>query len=52
MQKKFINVASHEMRMRISIQAILGYTEILEQHSEKSNEIIQATKGMLEGYMI
>ena len=33
MQKEFINVASHEMR--ISIQAILGYTEILEQHPEK-----------------
>ena len=50
MQKEFINVASHEMR--IPLQAILGYTEILEQHSEKSNEIIQATRGMLEGYMI
>jgi nitrogen-specific signal transduction histidine kinase len=41
-QKEFINIASHEIKT--PIQAILGYTDLLEEHPEKSKEITQAIK--------
>ncbi|HEY6883378.1 MAG TPA: HAMP domain-containing sensor histidine kinase, partial [Nitrososphaeraceae archaeon] len=37
MQKEFINVASHEIKT--PTQAILGYTELLERHPEKREQI-------------
>jgi signal transduction histidine kinase len=40
MQKEFINVASHEMKT--PTQAILGYTEILQKHPEKREQICDA----------
>ncbi len=40
MQKEFINVASHEIKT--PTQAILGYTEILQKHPEKREEISEA----------
>jgi signal transduction histidine kinase len=40
MQKEFINIASHEMRT--PTQAILGFSELLEQHPRNRNEIVQA----------
>ena len=41
-KKAFINIASHEMKTLT--QAILGYSELLEQYSEKSPEIVAALK--------
>ena len=40
MQKEFINVASHEIKT--PTQAILGYTEILQKHPEKREQISDA----------
>ena len=40
MQNEFINIASHEMKT--PTQAILGYTELLQSHPEKREEMIQA----------
>jgi signal transduction histidine kinase len=40
MQKEFINVASHEIKT--PTQAILGYTEILQKHPEKREQISEA----------
>jgi len=40
MQKEFINIASHEMKT--PTQAILGYSELLQTHPERRQEIIQA----------
>jgi two-component system, OmpR family, sensor histidine kinase VicK len=40
MQKDFINIASHEMKT--PTQAILGYSELLQTHPERREEIIQA----------
>jgi signal transduction histidine kinase len=40
MQKEFINVASHEMKT--PTQALLGYSEILQTHPEKREEMSQA----------
>jgi signal transduction histidine kinase len=40
MQKDFINIASHEMKT--PTQAILGYTELLQNHPERREEMIQA----------
>ena len=40
MQKEFINIASHEMKT--PTQAILGYSELLQTHPERREEIIQA----------
>jgi signal transduction histidine kinase len=40
MQKEFINVASHEIKT--PTQALLGYSEILQRHPEKREEISQA----------
>jgi signal transduction histidine kinase len=37
MQKEFINVASHEIKT--PAQAILGYTELLQRHPEKREQI-------------
>jgi two-component system sensor histidine kinase VicK len=40
MQNEFINIASHEMKT--PTQAILGYSKLIEQHPEKSKEMMQA----------
>jgi signal transduction histidine kinase len=40
MQKEFINVASHEIKT--PTQALLGYSEILQKHPEKREEMSQA----------
>ena len=40
MQKEFINVASHELRT--PTQAILSYSELLQKHPERKEEMIQA----------
>src|ERR687885_2603001 len=40
MQKEFINVASHEIKT--PTQAILGYTEIMQKHPEKREQISDA----------
>ena len=40
MQKEFINVASHEIKT--PTQALLGYSEILQTHPEKREEMSQA----------
>ncbi|HEX2067983.1 MAG TPA: HAMP domain-containing sensor histidine kinase, partial [Nitrososphaeraceae archaeon] len=40
MQNEFINIASHEMKT--PTQAILGYTELLQNHPEMREEMIQA----------
>jgi signal transduction histidine kinase len=40
MQEEFINVASHEIKT--PTQAILGYTEILQKHPEKREQICDA----------
>jgi signal transduction histidine kinase len=40
MQREFINVASHEMKT--PTQAILGYTEILQRHPEKREQVSDA----------
>jgi signal transduction histidine kinase len=40
MQKEFINIASHEIKT--PTQAILGYTEILQSHPEKREQISAA----------
>ena len=42
MQKEFINIASHEMKT--PTQAILGFSELVETHPEKSGEMIHAIK--------
>ena len=40
MQKEFINIASHEIKT--PTQAILGFSEIINQHPEKRDEMIEA----------
>src|ERR687886_524144 len=40
MQQEFINVASHEIKT--PTQAILGYTELLQKHPEKREQISEA----------
>jgi signal transduction histidine kinase len=40
MQKEFINIASHEIKT--PTQALLGYSELLQRHPEKRDEISQA----------
>jgi signal transduction histidine kinase len=40
MQKEFINIASHEIKT--PTQAILGYTEILQKHPEKREQVSDA----------
>ncbi|MFL6327535.1 MAG: ATP-binding protein [Nitrososphaeraceae archaeon] len=40
MQKEFINIASHELRT--PTQAILSYSELLQKHPERKEEMIQA----------
>jgi two-component system, OmpR family, sensor histidine kinase VicK len=40
MQNEFINIASHEIKT--PTQAILGYTELLQNHPERREEMIQA----------
>jgi signal transduction histidine kinase len=40
MQEEFINVASHELRT--PIQAVLAYSQLVQKHPEKTEEMIQA----------
>ena len=40
MQNEFINIASHEIKT--PTQAILGYTELLQNHPERREEMVQA----------
>ena len=40
MQREFINIASHEIKT--PTQALLGYSEILQKHPEKREQISQA----------
>ena len=40
MQKEFINIASHELRT--PTQAILSYSELLQKHPERKEEMVQA----------
>ena len=42
LQREFINIASHEMKT--PTQAILGFSELLEQYPEKSPEMIASLK--------
>ena len=42
MQEEFINIASHELRT--PTHAILAYSDLLQHHPEKRDEIIQAIK--------
>ncbi|MFY9565966.1 MAG: HAMP domain-containing sensor histidine kinase [Nitrososphaeraceae archaeon] len=42
MQKEFINIVSHEMKT--PTQAILGFSELVETHPEKSGEMIHAIR--------
>jgi signal transduction histidine kinase len=42
LQREFINIASHEMKT--PTQAILGFSELLEQYPEKNPEIIASLK--------
>ena len=42
MQKAFISIASHGMKT--PTQVILGYSELLEQYTEKSPEIVATLK--------
>ena len=39
MQKEFINIASHEMKT--PTQAIVGYSDLIQKHPEKREEMIQ-----------
>src|SRR5215216_5911659 len=40
MQKEFINIASHEMKT--PTQAIVGYSDLIQKHPERREEMIQA----------
>jgi two-component system, OmpR family, sensor histidine kinase VicK len=40
MQKEFINMASHEMKT--PTQAIVGYSDLIQKHPERREEMIQA----------
>ena len=40
MQKEFINIASHEMKT--PTQAIIGYSDLLQRHPEKKEQMIEA----------
>ena len=40
MQKEFINIASHEMKT--PTQAIVGFSDLIQKHPEKREEMIQA----------
>ena len=42
MQREFINIASHEMKT--PTQAIMGFTEMLEQHPDRREEMTEAIK--------
>jgi two-component system, OmpR family, sensor histidine kinase VicK len=40
MQKEFINIASHEMKT--PTQAIIGYSDLMQKHPEKREEMLRA----------
>lgn len=40
MQKEFINIASHEMKT--PTQAIIGYSDLMQKHPEKREEMLKA----------
>ena len=40
MQKEFINIASHEMKT--PTQSILSYSELMQRHPERREEMVQA----------
>jgi two-component system sensor histidine kinase VicK len=40
MQKEFINIASHEMKT--PTQAIIGYSDLIQKHPDKREDMIQA----------
>ena len=40
MQKEFINIASHEMKT--PTQAIIGYSDLIQKHPEKREEMVKA----------
>jgi two-component system sensor histidine kinase VicK len=40
MQKEFINIASHEMKT--PTQAIVGYSDLIQKHPDKTEKMIQA----------
>lgn len=42
MQEEFLNIASHELRT--PIQAILAYSDLIDQHPEKRVEMVEALK--------
>ena len=42
LQEEFINIASHELRT--PTQAIIAYSDLLQRHPEKRDEMIQAIK--------
>ena len=42
MQREFINIASHEIRT--PTQAVLGFSQLLEQYPQKRDELIQGLK--------
>ena len=42
MQREFINIASHEMKT--PTQAIMGFSEMLEQHPDRRKEMTEAIK--------
>jgi two-component system, OmpR family, sensor histidine kinase VicK len=42
MQREFINIASHEMKT--PTQAIMGFSEMLEQHPDRREEMTEAIK--------
>jgi two-component system, OmpR family, sensor histidine kinase VicK len=42
MQREFINIASHEIRT--PTQAVLGFSQLLEQHPQKRDELIQGLR--------
>ncbi|HEX2305822.1 MAG TPA: ATP-binding protein [Nitrososphaeraceae archaeon] len=42
MQREFINIASHEIRT--PTQAVLGFSQLLEQHPQKRDKLIQGLR--------
>jgi signal transduction histidine kinase len=47
MKREFINIASHEMKT--PTQAVLGFSQLLEENPQKRDELIQGLKRNAEG---